>query len=34
MAVVEQCLEGPINEAIIQEFSQQEVMGQQEVEEA
>jgi hypothetical protein len=30
----EQCLEGPINDAIIQEFTEQEAMAQQQVEAA
>jgi hypothetical protein len=32
VAVAEQCLEGPVNEAIIQEFAEQEAMAQQQVE--
>jgi hypothetical protein len=30
----EQCLEGPVNDAVIQEFTEQEVIAQQQVEEA
>ena len=31
---VEQCLEGPVNDAVIQDFTEQEVVAQQQVEEA
>jgi hypothetical protein len=34
VTVAEQRLEGPINEAVIQEFVEQEVMAQQQVEDA
>jgi hypothetical protein len=32
ITAVEQCLEGPVNEAVIQEFTEQEVVAQQQVE--
>jgi hypothetical protein len=34
VAAAEQCLEGPVNEAVIQEFAEHESMAQQQVKEA
>jgi hypothetical protein len=34
ITAAEQCLEGPVNEVVIQEFIEQEAMEQQQVEEA
>jgi hypothetical protein len=34
VTAVEQCLNGPINEAVIQEFTEQEVVAQQQIKEA
>jgi hypothetical protein len=34
VTTTEQCLEGPVNEAIIQEFAEQEALAQQQVEAA
>jgi hypothetical protein len=34
VTIVEQCLEGPVNDAVIQEFVEQEVIAQQQVEAA
>jgi hypothetical protein len=34
VTAVEQCLEGPVNEAVIQEFIEQEALAQQQVEAA
>jgi hypothetical protein len=34
VTAAEQCLEGPVNEVVIQEFTAQEVMAQQQVEAA
>jgi hypothetical protein len=32
VAAAEQCLEGPVSEAVIQEFTEQEAVAQQQVE--
>jgi hypothetical protein len=34
VTAVEQCLEGPVNEAVIQEFTEQEALAHQQVEAA
>jgi hypothetical protein len=34
VSAAEQCLEGPVNDALIQEFTEQEVIALQQVEEA
>jgi hypothetical protein len=34
VTAAEQCLEGPVNEAVIQEFTEQEAVAQQQVEAA
>jgi hypothetical protein len=34
VTTAEQCLEGPVNDAVIQEFTEQEVVAQQQVEAA
>jgi hypothetical protein len=34
VTTVEQCLEGPVNDTVIQEFTEQEVIAQQQVEAA
>ena len=34
VTAIEQCLEGLVNEAVIEEFSEQEALVQQQVEEA